>query len=111
MSPYTWLVGNVLFPLHEKVKGHTTLQVHKQLEQSQWLPPDALKALQIKRLRSFLCDIGEHVPYYRDLFTSLAFDPHAVSSVADLQKLPLMGKPDIRANMQCMTARDLTFHR
>ena len=106
MSPYTWLVGNILFPLHEKVKGHTTLRVHKELERSQWLPPDELKALQIKGLRSFLCDIGEHVPYYRDLFASLAFDPRSVSSVADLQQLPLMGKPEIRANMDGMTASD-----
>jgi phenylacetate-CoA ligase len=106
MRPYTWLVANALFPLHEKVKGHTTIPVHKQLEQSQWLPPDEIRTLQIKRLRSFLCDIGEHVPYYRDLFVSLAFDPQAVRSIADLQELPLMGKPDIRANMDRMTAVD-----
>ncbi len=106
MSPYTWLVSNALFPMHEKLKGHTTIQVHKQLERSQWLSPTEVAALQNKRLRSFLCDIGEKVPYYRDLFAEIKFDPGAVGCVADLQKLPLLGKPDIRANMDNMTAVD-----
>ena len=108
MSAYTWLVVNALFPLHEKLKGHSTIPVHRKLEQSQWLSPTELTLLQTGRLQAFLCDIGEKVPYYRDLFTRLEFDPEAIHSIADLQKLPLMGKSDVRANMDSMTAVDAT---
>jgi len=44
------------------------------------------------------------VPYYRDLSAALDFDPAAVNSSADLQRLPLTGKADIRANMERLTA-------
>jgi phenylacetate-CoA ligase len=108
VSPYTWLVANALFPLHEKLKGHSTIPVHRELERSQWLSPAQLAHRQVGRLQAFLCDIGEKVPYYRDLFARLEFNPEAIHSIADLQKLPLMGKSDIRANMDSMTAVDAT---
>lgn len=104
MSLYTRAVSSLLFPLHEKMKGHTTVPALKAMEQSQWLEPAEIDALQLRRLRAFLGRIGTAVPYYRDLFQQLGFVPDAVSCLADLQQLPLTGKPEIRANMDSMTA-------
>ncbi|ODV05758.1 MAG: capsule biosynthesis protein CapK, partial [Rubrivivax sp. SCN 70-15] len=66
--------------------------------------PEALRAEQAARLRSFLVDIGERVPYYRALFERTGFEPARVNSAADLQRLPLMGKPEIRANVDALMA-------
>jgi phenylacetate-CoA ligase len=110
MSAYTRIAGNILFPLHEKMKGHSTLDVFREMERSQWFSPAELAQLQLERLRAFLVAIGRDVPYYRHLFEELNFDARRVSSVADLQRLPLMGKPDIRANTDVLRAdgaRDL----
>ncbi len=104
MSLYQKLVANSLFPLHEKLKGHKTLSVHRALERTQWLPPQEVTALQAKNLRRFLVRIGETVPYYQRMFRELAFDPAAVASVADLRALPLLDKPAIRAHTDAMTA-------
>jgi phenylacetate-coenzyme A ligase PaaK-like adenylate-forming protein len=101
---YTKLAANVVFPIHEKVKGHTTIDVFKAMEQSQWLSVAQLQQLQIDRLKLFLETIGETVPYYRELFTRYRFDPASVSSVDDLNVLPFLGKPEIRANMDSLTA-------
>jgi phenylacetate-coenzyme A ligase PaaK-like adenylate-forming protein len=104
MELYTKLAANVLFPIHEKLKGHNTIEVFRAMERSQWLSADELQELQISRLRAFLRNIGQEVPYYRALFNSLNFDPDTVYSLSDLGRLPFLGKPEIRANMEQLKA-------
>jgi phenylacetate-CoA ligase len=106
MSLYTRLASGLIFPLHERMKGHSTLAVREAMELSQWLSASALADLQVSRLRDFLRDIGEHVPYYRQLFAEHDFDPGAVSSLADLQRLPLLDKPTIRRQSDALRADD-----
>ena len=97
MDLYTALAANVLFPLHEKLKHHDTVAVKRALERSQWLTPQQIGELQLRRLRAFLGECGTHVPYYRDLFRELGFDPATIASVADLARLPLLSKDIIRS--------------
>lgn len=104
MSLYTSLVSGVLFPLHEHLKGHSTVAVLRTMERTQWLSAREIERMQITRLRDFLSRIGANVPYYRDLFATLAFEPKALTSLRDLQRLPLMSKVDIRANTERLKA-------
>lgn len=97
---YTRLTAGLLFPLHERAKRHTTVAVRRRLEESQWWPAERLQALQAGRLRALLTEAGRHVPYYRDLFSALGFDPTAVASLADLERLPFLTKPLIRAHTE-----------
>jgi phenylacetate-CoA ligase len=106
MSLYTQLVSNVLFPLHENLKKHDTVRVRKDMEKTQWLALDELKKLQLARLKSFLIDVQQHVPYYQQLFQQLAFDPVAIESLSDLSCLPLTSKSVIRANTEQLKADD-----
>lgn len=104
MSLYTTLVAKGLFPVHERLKGHSTVAAFRAMEKSQWLAPEALAELQVERLREFLVSIGRNVPYFRRQFAELDFDPAAVTSTADLARLPLMGKAEIRANTDALRA-------
>jgi len=104
VSLYTQVIANVVFPLHEKLKKHSSVAVAQDMERSQWLSAKDMEALQVKNLRAFLVRIGEEVPYYRDLFKQLEFDPSAVTSIADLQRLPLTTKADIRGNTEALKA-------
>ncbi len=104
MSVYTTLCAQLLFPLHERLKGHDSVARRRALELSQWLPPEELAALQLARLKTFLHDIGANVPFYRTRFAAAGFDPAAMTSVADLMRLPLLAKADIRAGVQQMKA-------
>ncbi|WP_088283374.1 phenylacetate--CoA ligase family protein [Ideonella sp. A 288] len=106
MSLYTSVCAGLLFPLHERLKGHRSVAVRRRLEASQWAQPDAIEAERVGRLRAFLQDIGRHVPYYRQAFTAAGFDPAAVASVADLQKLPFLTKAVIRAQQDGLKADD-----
>ena len=102
MGPYTRLVSGLLFPLHERLKAHDTVRVRRDLERSQWLDPEQLKSRQIRDLRRMLVDVGQSVPYYRDVFAQAGFDPAAVCSLDDLGRLPLLTKSLIREHDQAL---------
>ncbi len=107
MSIYTKIISNAIFPLHERLKGHSTVAVMREMEQTQWLSPERISALQINRLREFLLDVQQHVPYFRDLFVRLQFAPEDITSIKELNKLPLMDKAAIRANSDLLKAENV----
>lgn len=100
MSLYTAICSNVLFPIHELLKGHESWALRKRLERSQWSSAQQFDLDRTERLRNFLGDIGRRVPHYRQLFSRLEFDPATVSSVDVLRLLPLLTKSDIRGNIE-----------
>jgi phenylacetate-CoA ligase len=88
-SLYGWAYGNVLFPAWQRVvRGRPIRDRIAILERTQWLTPEELERLQIDALRSLLDHAGRRVPYWRELFARLRFDPRSVSAVADLEALP-----------------------
>lgn len=107
---YTASVSGLLFPIHEKLKGHTSVKVRKAMEQTQWLTPEEIIQLQIQRLRRLLTHANTHVPFYRKLFDSLNFIPETVNALTDLQGLPLLDKAKIRTHLDTLksdSAKDL----
>ena len=104
MNPYTALCSGLFFPLHERLKGHDSVALRKRLEASQWWSAEQLGEQQARRLREFLQRIGRDVPYYRDLFRAVGFDAAGVRSTDALRTLPLLGKPEIRANLERLQA-------
>src|SRR5258706_14829915 len=93
---YTQLCAALVFPLHEWAKGHDTARVRRELEKTQWWGPDEIGRLRIARLKALLADAAATVPYYRNLFSSIGFNPRDLRSEADLASLPLLTKDAIR---------------
>jgi phenylacetate-CoA ligase len=101
----TQTIAGVVFPLHEKLKGHDSVARLRALEQSQWWKPEQLRAHQTEKLRAFLTQIGATVPYYRQIFQRLNFDPASISNVRDLARLPLLTKALIRGHTEELKSR------
>lgn len=102
----TRLVSGLVFPLQERLKKHSTVADRRAMEDSQWWPRERLEALRVQRLRALLTHAASHVPYYRDLFARIGFNPAEVSSLTDLQRLPFLDKPLIRAHTDALKADD-----
>lgn len=109
MRPYTALCSKVLFPLHERLKGHRSVALRQQLEQSQWLTPAELLQLQQQKLQQFVQRIVSEVPYYRQLFTERGLRADDIHSVTDLSKLPVLDKATIRTHLDAL--RNPNGHR
>lgn len=104
MNLYTTLCATVLFPLHEALKKHTTVQVRREMEQSQWLDSTQIRTLQFERLKGFLRQVQQHVPYYRQRFAEHAFDVDQLIDWQQFAELPLLSKSDIRTHLNELQA-------
>jgi phenylacetate-CoA ligase len=110
MNIYTSLISGILFPLHEHIKKHDSVNVRKEMESSQWWDDKLLKEFQFSKLCQLLKHAQAHVPYYRKLFSETGFKPEDIRSVADLVQIPLLDKSIIRTNSEKIKseiARDL----
>lgn len=93
---YTQLVANILFPVHESLKGHHTVRCLKQLEQSQWKSLASVKKVQLERLKKLLLEASIHSPYYARLFQQHKIDVNHFDSIQTLANLPLLDKQLIK---------------
>ena len=105
-GPYTALASEVLFPIHERIKGHATVSVRRAMEQSQWWDPQRLEVYRLERLRALLARAKQQVPYYRGVMDGLGFEPNDLRSLADIAALPFLTKSIIRGNLDSLKAAD-----
>jgi len=59
---------------------------------------------QLRRLRSMLSYAGVHCAHYREVFHKVGFEPDAVRSLSDLQRLPLLDKETVRSQADRLLA-------
>jgi len=103
---WTRLVAGTFFPLHERLKGHSTVRRLRELEASQWWSRERIEAERVPRLRAFLANAQRRVPYYRQLFAVAGFEPTSVTAVSDLARLPMLSKALIRTHAEELKATD-----
>jgi phenylacetate-CoA ligase len=92
-----WLAWNVWFPLQERMKGHDTLRILREMEAADRMSAVELAALQRDRLRAFIESCYAHVPYVRSRMQAAGVTPAEIREPADLSRLPLSTKKDMRA--------------
>lgn len=108
-SRYTRFISNIVFPIQERLKQHSTVAVRRNLELTQYWSPQQLQALQLTRLRALLVRAQSQVPYYRALFLAHGFDAQRdVGSLQALSRLALLDKALIRRHSSDLRARDAT---
>lgn len=99
---YTTLVSRIVFPLQERLKHHSTVAVHGEMERTQWLSAREIRDIQADRYRQLMAHAADHVPFYRDLLRRIGMSVAEASRLASLPKLPLLDKATIRANTDAM---------
>jgi len=67
-------------------------------KKSQYWDRETIERYQFRKVRDMLIHAGDNVPYYRDLFKSMRFDPNKFRSLKDLSQLPLLDKESVRQN-------------
>ncbi len=100
-----WLVWNVFFPLHEWAKGHPSFQILREMEAADLLTVAEIEELRAGKLRSLLQYGYANVPYLHDVFEQAGLQPSDIQGPADLVRLPLMRKADVRKNRESMRSR------
>src|SRR6476659_2666203 len=66
-------------------------------DEAELLSEDALREVQLTRLRASLQHVYTHVPFYRDSFDRAGVRPEDCRSLGDLARFPFTVKDDLRA--------------
>lgn len=81
------------------------------LEQSQWWDAPRMRAWQEERLRAVLTHAYEQVPYYRESFRAVGYDPARFRGLDDLALLPVLERDVVKhraADLRSRAAPRLT---
>jgi phenylacetate-CoA ligase len=95
------VVRDIFFPVHEFLKGHSSLSYLHEFERSQWFRKEQLYRIQAEKMRELIKHACANVPYYRGLAAS-GIDVKNVSTPEDLKKLPFLTKDLIRRDPEAL---------
>lgn len=97
---YVSMARSVVFPLQERLKGHSTLNMVREMEKEQWLDAAELRQIQERRLRRLLARAFTTVPYYKEIHVRSGLQAADFQTTADLVRLPLLNKEIIRSRLE-----------
>ena len=96
MAIYNWLQENIILPANDLLSGQSiSKSLHFLLESQSWTTEE-LVAYQEERLRSLVKHAYENVPFYHELFKEHHLVPSDINTIADLHKIPVISKNDLR---------------
>jgi phenylacetate-CoA ligase len=102
---HRWLVWHVFFPLHEWAKGHPSFRILKDMEATVSFSLPQLEELRARKLRALLEYGWANVPYVQRILREACLSPSDIQGPADLVRLPIMRKADVRKNRDEMRSR------
>jgi phenylacetate-coenzyme A ligase PaaK-like adenylate-forming protein len=83
-------------PLLAWKAGSPHLRHLRTLEQTQYDPPDVIRARQLDAVREVVRHAWLTVPYYRARWKAAGLRPEAIRSLDDLRQFPILSKADVR---------------
>jgi phenylacetate-CoA ligase len=86
-------------PLHKWIISKRAKVFYLWLKSLEFSSRDELNRLQLRRLRSLLQHAYLNVPYYKRAFDAAGFKPSQIKNIADIAKVPLLSKQDVRENV------------
>jgi len=100
MTIYNWLQENVILRASDIYSGQSISGSLQFLLKSQGWKSEELAIFQEERLRFMIRHAYENVPFYHDLFEQHHIVPSDIDKIADLQKIPVINKNDLRKHPQ-----------
>lgn len=98
MTPYPWLLRNLILPLGDRILDQRMISRLKFLEAAQWWDAGRLLEARDESLRALVRTAYDEVPFYRDLIQSAGATPEDVRGADDLRRLPAVTKEMLLAS-------------
>lgn len=102
-----FLRQKILIPLGEILAGTTMQKKLGLLKKSQYWTRGQLEELQLDKLKKLAAHCYENVPYYRRYFDKKGIRPQDIKTLADLKKLKVISKADVRQNSEDFRAQNI----
>lgn len=101
------VVRNMIHPLWAKRTHPTYAKYLKEFEQNQYLHPEELRSLQLRRLRQQLMAAFRYIPFYRHRMTEAGLTPLDIQTHEDFRHLPVLTKRDIQDHQDLLIASNV----
>lgn len=88
-----------LMPAHHAMLSRNAPRYLDDLRRTQWLSPEEIEQLQLRRLRRLVQHATEHVGYWRETLQGAGVSRDDVHSLADLRRVPVLTKQALRDNI------------
>lgn len=89
------------------IKNRTFLAQYQELEAADAMSVEEKERLQLEKLRQTLIHAYEHTAYYKELFDRQHFAPEMISSVEELEMLPILTKELLKEHYAELQADDI----
>ncbi len=100
-------IRHVIHPLWAKVNHPSFARYMREFERNQYLHPDDLRKLQMRRLRQQLIDAYRYVPFYRHRMTEAGLTPLDIHTHEDLRLLPVLTKRDLQDHQDLLVSSNV----
>jgi phenylacetate-CoA ligase len=100
-------IRHLIHPMWAKLNHPTFASYLREFERSQYLHPDDLRNLQMRRLRQQLIDAYRYVPFYRHRMTQAGLTPLDIHTHEDLRLLPVLTKRDIQDHQDLLVSSNV----
>ena len=94
----TLLLNAKAIELYMERYGEKFWKIYEEFDKLQWLPEADLIEWQNNKLRKLIRHAYETVPYYHEVMVSAKLVPDDIQTIADLPKLPILTKENIKQN-------------
>ena len=83
-----------VYPMMFRLRGEDVILRLREMERSQWYPPEKVQQLQLNKLRQLLNKTYTENLFYRNRFEKERVHPSDLRSLSDLGKFPFLEKAD-----------------
>ena len=101
-----FLNRTVMHPLMARRDGSHHLEHLRTLRETQFDPPEIIRARQLRALQAQLKHAFATVPYYRAAWKYAGVHPDDVKTLADLEAFPILTKADIRRHERALVSSE-----
>jgi phenylacetate-CoA ligase len=103
-------LGRLLLNVTSRARGFDTLRVLRQIERAPFSSAEEVRHTQFQKLFALLAHAGAHVPYYRELFSTLGIRSQGIRTWDDFSRLPVLTKDVVRDRQDDLIRDDVPRH-
>ncbi|MGE0867378.1 MAG: phenylacetate--CoA ligase family protein [Kofleriaceae bacterium] len=104
LDPYGLVLGRVLYPTWERLRGRPTFELLSRLQRTERASVDEVTAMRTGFLRRLTRHAYHHTAYYRKAFEQAGVHPDDIKTLDDVRRLPLLRRATAQTTVNERTA-------
>lgn len=100
----SWMVRNLIFPVWARRDHPRYANYFREFEDGQFQSLASIQALQLERLRKLLRHAYLNCPFYRTRMDQVGFNPEGLTSIHQLEAIPVLTKREIQEHAKELQA-------